>query len=554
MDVAAVGFGKKELLIKNRAKSGDRVVLLGGPTGRDGMGGAQFASDRLESEDRSAVQIPDPFIEKMIIEAVLEARREGLLHAVKDLGGGGLSCAISETADALSIGISMDVSKVHTRGAKMLPHEIMVSESQERMLIITPNSKLKRLQEICEKFGVACSDIGKVTSDGLMHVKNGSKTVVKIRAKTVANAPLLDLPSSRPKYLDNLPDGSDILTPANLSKHLQTLLSSPNIASKEPVYAQYDHEVGIRTIVRPGKDAALLRLDNGKYLSMVIDGNPRHCYVNPHDGAAGCFEEACRNVVCTGAKPIGMVDHLQFGDPNDPEIFWTFLESLKGITECAKRLAIPCVGGKVSLYNETPQGPIKPTPVIGVLGLATKPLLPQPITRGDQLIIVGQTKDEMGGSEYFEEIHATSGGTCPKVDYAASRKNASCVLYAIENEMVRTVHDCSKGGLAVAVSEMCFGDSIGCRVYSNLIPADKMPMDRLLFSESHSRYLLAVPRSDLKRILEYLEKRKSEYAVIGEFGGKIISFDRDKKRIGPAVKLMVDKAQKAWQNGLVGLV
>ena len=251
MDVAAVGFGKKELLIKNRAKSGDRVVLLGGPTGRDGMGGAQFASDRLESEDRSAVQIPDPFIEKMIIEAVLEARREGLLHAVKDLGGGGLSCAISETADALSIGISMDVSKVHTRGAKMLPHEIMVSESQERMLIITPNSKLKRLQEICEKFGVACSDIGKVTSDGLMHVKNGSKTVVKIRAKTVANAPLLDLPSSRPKYLDNLPDGSDILTPANLSKHLQTLLSSPNIASKEPVYAQYDHEVGIRTIVRP---------------------------------------------------------------------------------------------------------------------------------------------------------------------------------------------------------------------------------------------------------------------------------------------------------------
>ena len=154
----------------------------------------------------------------------------------------------------------------------------------------------------------------------------------------------------------------------------------------------------------------------------------------------------------------------------------------------------------------------------------------------------------MGGSEYFEEIHATSGGTCPKVDYAASRKNASCVLYAIENEMVRTVHDCSKGGLAVAVSEMCFGDGIGCRVYSNLIPADKMPMDRLLFSESHSRYLLAVPRSDLKRTLEYLEKRKSEYAVIGEFGGKIISFDRDKKRIGPAVKLMVDKAQKAWQE------
>ena len=554
VDVAAVGFGKKDLLIKNRAKPQDRVVLLGGPTGRDGMGGAQFASDKLESEDRSAVQIPDPFTEKMIIEAVLEARRENLLHAVKDLGGGGLSCAISETADALSIGISMDVSKVHTRGTKMLPHEIMVSESQERMLIITPKSKLKRLQTICEKFGVTCSDIGTVTADGMMHIKNGSKTVVKIRAKTVANAPLLNLPSTRPKYLDNLPDGSDIKTPTNLSKHLYSLLSSPNIASKKPVYSQYDHEVGIRTVIRPGKDAALLRLDNGKYLSMKIDGNPRQCYVDPYHGAAGCFEEACRNVVCTGAEPIGMVDHLQFGDPNNPEIFWTFLESLKGITECAKRLGIPCVGGKVSLYNETPHGPIKPTPVIGVLGLTTKPLLRQPIVQRDQLVIVGETKDEMGGSEYFEEIHATSGGTCPKVDYVASRKNASCVLHMIKNKMVHTVHDCSKGGLAVAVSEMCISDGIGCKIYSNLVPADKMPMDRLLFSESHSRYLLAVPRSDLKRVLEYLKKRKSKHAVIGEFGGKVISFDRDKKRTGSEIKLMVDKAQKVWQNGLVGLV
>ncbi len=554
VDVAAVGFGKKDLLIKNRAKSGDVVVLLGGPTGRDGMGGAQFASDSLKSEDRSAVQIPDPFIEKMIIEAILDARREGLLHAVKDLGGGGLSCAISETADALSIGIRMDVSRVHTRGSKMLPHEIMVSESQERMLIITTRSKLKRLQEICKKYGVACSDIGQVTSDGLMHVKNGAKTVVKIRAKTVANAPLLDLPSVRPKYLDNLPDGSNIKTPANLSKLLLELLSSPNIASREPVYSQYDHEVGIRTMVRPGRDAALLRLDNGKYLSMTMDGNPRQCYVNPRRGAAGCFEEACRNVVCTGARPIGMVDHLQFGDPNDPEIFWTFLESLKGITECAKRLQIPCVGGKVSLYNETPNGPIKPTPVIGVLGLAEKPFLAQSVTRGDQLVIVGETKDEMGGSEYFEEVHAISGGTCPSVDYAASCKNSSCVLHAIENGMVCAVHDCSKGGLAVAISEMCVCDGIGCRVYTNLIPAEKMPIDRLLFSESHSRYLLVVPRSDLKRTLEYLEKRKLKHAVIGEFGGDVISFDGDKKHTGFAVKLMVDKAQKAWQNGLIGLI
>ncbi|MDI1495611.1 MAG: phosphoribosylformylglycinamidine synthase II [Cenarchaeum symbiont of Oopsacas minuta] len=552
VDVAAVGFGKKELMIKNRAKSGDCVVLLGGPTGRDGMGGAQFASDRLESEDRSAVQIPDPFIEKMIIESILEARRKNLIHAMKDLGGGGLSCAISETADALSIGILADVGKVHTRGDDMLPHEVMVSESQERMLVITPRSKIKRLEKICDKFGVPCSKIGVVTADKIMHIKNGSKTVVKIPAKTVANAPLLDLPSSRPKYIDRLLDDSKVKPSKDLSKCLQRLLSSPNIASRQPVYGQYDHEVGIRTMIRPGRDAALLRLDNGRYLSITIDGNPRHCYVNPRHGAAGCFEEACRNVVCTGARPIGMVDHLQFGNPTDQEVFWTFLESIKGIAECAKRLAIPCVGGKVSLYNETPRGSIKPTPVIGVLGLTRKPLLAQSIRRGDLLVIVGRTKNEMGGSEYYEEIHHMIGGICPKVDYTVSRKNASSVLYLVKMHMVRAIHDCSKGGLAVAISEMCIGDNIGCRVYSNLIPSDLMSMDRILFSESHSRYLLAVPKTDLKRALTYFEKRNIEHAVIGEFGGKSISIDLDKRHT--AIKLMVDKMQKVWNDGLAGRV
>ncbi|MDH5664893.1 MAG: phosphoribosylformylglycinamidine synthase subunit PurL, partial [Nitrosopumilus sp.] len=465
VDVAALGFGKKEHLIKNHAKKGDIVVLMGGSTGRDGIGGSQFASDSLESEDRSAVQIPDPFIEKLIIEAVLQARNDGLIHAMKDLGGGGLSCAISETADALEIGIEMDVDKVHTRESGMHPSEIMVSESQERMLIVTSKIKLKKLQTICEKFRIGCSMIGQVKSDNQVHVKKGKKTFANLSADVVANATLLDLPSKKPVYLKTIETEKKFKPISDYSKTLMKLLSSPNIASKIWVYGQYDHEVGIRTVVKPGKDASVLRLDNGKFLSAKIDGNPKHCYINPREGAIGCFEEACRNVVCTGAKPIGMLDHLQFGNPKDPEIFWTFLESLKGLTDFAKFFEIPCVGGKVSLYNETPKGPIKPTPVIGVIGLIDKkPSVSQKISEGDCLIIIGNTKNELGGSEFFEYVHKFVGGKCPVVNFDDSKKNMNSVLDLIKNNLIKSAHDCSKGGLAVAVSEMCMTNQIGCTV------------------------------------------------------------------------------------------
>lgn len=462
VDVAAIGFGKKENLIKNHANKGDLVVLLGGSTGRDGIGGSQFASDSLESEDRSAVQIPDPFIEKLIIEAVLEARNQKLIHAMKDLGGGGLSCAISETADALDIGIEMDVQKVHTRESDMHPDEIMVSESQERMLIVTDKIKLKKLETICKKFHIECSVIGHVTSDNQMHVKKGNKTFANLPTDVVANATLLDLPSKKPEYLKTIENEKKLKDISDYSKTLMNLLASPNIASKIWVYSQYDHEVGIRTVVKPGGDASVLRLDNGKFLSAKIDGNPKQCYINPREGAIGCFEEACRNVVCTGAKPIGMLDHLQFGNPKDPEIFWTFLESLKGLTDFAKDFKIPCVGGKVSLYNETPSGPIKPTPVIGVLGLIDKkPLIPQKISENDCLVIIGDTKDEMGGSEYYEYIHKFIGGKCPTVVFSESKKNMKSVLEVIDNGLLKSAHDCSKGGLAIAISELCMRNMIG---------------------------------------------------------------------------------------------
>lgn len=545
VDVAAIGFGKRQRLIKNHAKIDDVVVLLGGDTGRDGIGGSQFASDSLESQNRSAVQIPDPFIEKLIIEAILEARNEGLIHAMKDLGGGGLSCAISETADTLGIGIEMDVNHVHTRENDMNPQEIMVSESQERMLIITSKNNLEKLEQICQKFRINHSVIGTVTQKKTMRVKKGNDIFADLPTEIVANAPLLNRDATKPLYLSKFPDDSKILPPSNLSDTIQKLLSNPNIASKHWVYNQYDHEVGIRTVVKPGYNASVLRLDNGKFLAAKIDGNPKQCYIDPRQGAIGCFEEACRNVVCVGAKPIGMVDHLQFANPEDPEIFWTFLESLHGITDYAKHFKIPCVGGKVSFYNETPKGPIKPTPLIGVLGLTDKKPIQQEISNGDVLVIIGNTKDELGGSEYFEYIHKFIGGNVPRVDFAESQKNMDAVLAQVRAGMVKTAHDCSKGGLAIAICELCIINKIGCTISPDMIPSEKMSLDRVFFSETHSRYLLVVNKSDLQELEKRLEQSGITHGVIGTFGGDQLIFEDQN-----ITDLRVDKVRQIWMRSL----
>lgn len=609
VDVAAIGFGKRDRLVRNHAEPGDVVVLLGGPTGRDGIGGSQFASDSLETEDRSAVQIPDPFIEKLLIEAVLEARSAGVIHAMKDLGGGGLSCAVSETADALGVGITINADAVHAREGGMSVEEIMTSESQERMLVITDGVRgLQAMREICSKFGVSHSVIGVVKRDGMMRVTSGGRrteggeeedVAAEMPAEVVANARLLDLPRQRPAYLDGIEDVS--CAPhaqggggaADYTDILRRLMTSPNIASRSWVYSQYDHEVGIRTVVRPGADASVLRLDNGRYLAVSMDGNPKHCYVNPRQGAIGCFEEACRNVVCTGAAPIGMLDHLQFGDPTDPGVFWTFVESVRGISDFAREMGIPCVGGKVSLYNETPSGPIKPTPVIAVLGLvsgdgskdgggraddsAMQRMRARPAD-GDHIIVVGSTKNEMGGSEYYEYIRGVVGGRCPAVSAAESRRNSGAILDITRREgLSHMVHDCSKGGLAAAVSEVCLGAGLGCdvdiarvpRAHDAGIAADDtaadgtagaqsraMPDDVTLFSESHSRYVVLVPDGSLQEVEDLLARSGAAHARIGRVtrgaqDGRIIFRSGGDRTVAD---LSVDKTRGEWSGVLGGMV
>ena len=544
VDVAAVGFGKKSKLIKNHANANDLVLLIGGSTGRDGVGGSQFASDALEGEDRSAVQIPDPFIEKLIIEAILECRDENCINAMKDLGGGGLSCAISETAESLGIGIELDVKNVHLRESDLSPDEIMISESQERMLVISDPNNLSKIKQICDKFRIQCSVIGTVKEDKMMHVKNGEDTLALLPADFVARGPLIDREKSKPEYLSKLQSFPISKNDLSLSDILLKLLSCPNIASKHWVYRQYDHEVGIRTVIKPGFDSSVLRLDNGKSLSVKIDGNPKHCYIDPRQGAIGCFEEACRNVICTGATPIGMVDHLQFGNPEDPEIFWTFMESIQGITDFAKFLNIPCVGGKVSFYNETSDGPIKPTPLIGVLGLIeNSPLLPTSPSNNDVILLVGETKDELGGSEYYEYIHNFIGGIAPTVDFLESKKNMNTVLELISKNLIKLAHDCSKGGLAIAISELCIFGKIGCSIDLT----SSLSSEKILFSESHSRYILVVDKKNLHTIKSILSDSKCSFSEIGIFFGDHIIIESGSKQI---LKLRVDKAENNYLNSL----
>jgi phosphoribosylformylglycinamidine synthase len=385
-----------------------------------------------------------------------------------------------------------------------------------------------------------------------MQVKVETNTIAKLPSAVVANAPLLDRPVLKPKYLNKLQEIKKPKTPKELAKVLLVMLANPNIASKIWVYGQYDHEVGIRTVVKPGQDASVLRLDNGKFLSIKIDGNSKHCYIDPKQGVIGCFEEACRNVVCTGAEPIGMVDHLQFGSPEDPEIFWTFKESLEGITEFAKYCEIPCVGGKVSFYNQTDNGPIKPTPLIGVLGLIEKKsLCPQKISQNDLLLIIGETKDELGGSEYYEYVHHLIGGSCPKVNFELSKSSIYTVLHLIEENLVNCVHDCSKGGLGIAISELCIVNQIGCTVSLDKIPGGKLKSDELLFSESHSRYILAVNQKNIAKISSFLEQKKLPYGIIGKFSGSNMVMKNKTEKI---LDLRIDKAQEKWLNSLEALV
>lgn len=545
VDVAAIGFGKKEELIRNGAAEGDLLILAGGSTGRDGIHGASFASKNLEEENRSAVQIPDPFLEKLVLEATMEAVSLGIIKTCKDLGGGGLACCLSETSDSVGLGFEVDLENVHTREAGMSPAELMISESQERMLFIIAPKSLESLKRIFQKYELKHSVIGAVASHKDLVVRYNGIIVARMPSSVVAHAPLLDRPSSVPAKFVNSSRGVPG-QPSDLSKPLLSLLGSLSISSKKWVYNQFDNEVGLRTVLKPGQsDASVLRLDNGKLLAVKLDGNSKHCFLDPYIGTMGCLSEGCRNVICTGAEPIGVVDHLQFANPEDSEIFWSFTRAVDAIVEFCNFTKIPVVGGKVSLYNETHSGPIKPSPVIGTLGLISDPsfVTSSGLKSGDVVFLIGETLPEMGGSEYYESYHKFTGGDVPAVDLYKDRRNGAAVKSLIEGRLINSAHDCSKGGLAVALCEMAIQGCTGISAELDTVAVHTEKPDELFFSESNSRYLVGT--SEPQEVRRILEDSGLAFAELGTASGKHI---RLQLRGNEITSISLSRAQKAYDS------
>ena len=555
VDVACVGLGRKDKLVLGEARDpGDLIYLVGGRTGRDGIHGASFASKTLTERsdtERSAVQVPDPFTKKLIIEATLEAVEAKIVKGMKDLGGGGLTCGLSETAAKAGTGMEIDLDKIQTREPNMRPAEIMISESQERMVILIREQDEQKLVKILEKWELGYAKIGQVTKGGLLVIRWGNEVVAKAPAKFVAEAPLSPRTAKRPLYLDALAAVPEPALPEDLDQTLINLLSSPNIASKEWIYRQYDHEVGIRTIVKPGKaDSALLRLPNKCSLALTTDGNSKQCYVDPYWGTIGVVSEAFCNLTASGAEPVAVVDHLQYGDPGNPEVYWTFKEAIRAISNYLRALGVPCIGGKVSFYNEdsTSRKAIKPSPVIVALGLVEAKTLPVPQglrNEGNDLVVVGNTSDEMGGSEYYEHIHKLTGGQVPRVNLKKEKILLRSLLRTLRSGRVESIHDISKGGLAVALAEMSIQGRKGATVDVDMVPNKTSRIDNLLFSESRSRFVLETKPKNTTRIVGSFKRLGIPAAKIGAVMNNGVEFLSKGQAI---IAIPITEASRAWSE------
>ena len=495
---------------------GNPVIYVGSATGRDGLAGAAFASRELTEEsheDRPAVQVGDPFMEKLLLEACLEAmRKDGLVVGIQDMGAAGLTCSTCETASRGGTGNEIDLNLVPKREPGMTPYEIMLSESQERMLLIAQKGREKEVEEIFQKWDLHGVTIGRVTHDGLMRVKVGSKVVAEIPAAKLADdAPIYHREARQPAWeIENLkfempPE------PTDYEKTLVELLRSPTIASKNWVYRQYDHMVQDGTVVAPGSDAAVIRINlerpdlgfkgtGAKYIAFTTDCNSTYCYLDPFEGGKTAVAEAARNLVCSGARPLAITNCLNFGNPMKPEIFWQFRRCIEGMAEACRAFHTPVTGGNVSFYNESPAGAVDPTPTIGMLGLIDDP---QHITtqwfktEGDVVLLLGELGGELGGSEYLKRIHKLKKGAPPKMDLAHARRIHEACLDFIRQGWVKSAHDCSEGGLAVALAECCIANG------DNLVGATiDLPITAaVLFGESQSRIVLSATPENAERIL-----------------------------------------------------
>jgi phosphoribosylformylglycinamidine synthase subunit PurL len=562
VNVFCLGIARGDALIKGSASGiGNPVYYVGSKTGRDGIHGATMASaefDEKSAEKRPAVQVGDPFMEKLLLEACLELMKTDALIGVQDMGAAGLTCSTCEMGSRGGAGIEIDVMHVPQREGGMTPYEIMLSESQERMLLVVKRGREAEVERIFEKWDLHAAHIGDVTGDGLMRVKEHGKVVAEIpNSALVDAAPVYNRPTARPSYLDEV----QRFDPASLTAvapkdALLALLAAPTVASKRWVYRQYDHMVRTNTIVLAGMGAGVIRVKGtSRALAMSVDGNGRYCYLDPRRGAMLAVAEAARNVACAGATPIGATNCLNFGNPERPEIMWQLVESIEGIGEACRALNVPITGGNVSLYNETNGEAIYPTPILGVVGVlddASKVIARAFRGGGDDIVLLGESFGELGGSEYLKTLHRLVQGVPPVLDLNRERRLIDLLGQAAAAGILRSAHDCSDGGFAVTLAECTFDSGgIGCVVD---VPGDRVKNSgwsdtATLFGESASRVIVSVAAAESKALLQMAAQAGVPAKLIGKTGGPRIVVRVDGREVLDVAR---DEAERIWSTSIAG--
>jgi phosphoribosylformylglycinamidine synthase len=523
VNVLAVGVFEGRSPVRAVSGQGCELLYVGSRTGRDGIHGAVMASASFGSgneERRPAVQVGDPFLEKLLIEACLEVVEAKLVHGMQDMGAAGLSCALSEMSHRGGVGAEADLSRVPLRARGMTPYEILLSESQERMLLAVRPENVARVRSIFEKWDLQAVVVGRGVAGDDVVVRHGDREVARLPVGPLNSAsPVYDRPARRPAAQEEMRRlDLEALEPApDLGGALLAVLSSPSVASKAWIWRQYDHEVQANTLAGPGGDAAVLRLKPTQHaLALAVDGNGRHCLLDPYEGGKAAVAESVRNVACSGAVPLALTNCLNFGSPESPEVMWQFAEVVRGMGDAARALDTPVTGGNVSFYNETGTAAVHPTPVLGCLGYlddSTKRLGTAFRSQGDVVVLLGDGAPSLGGSEYLWVLRREVRGVPPTVDLAGERGLAALLAAAAARGLLRSAHDLSDGGLAVALAESCLG-----RLGSD-VSLDGGRPDLVLFGERGGTVLVSVAPADLVRLESLAAELRVPARAVGRVGG-----------------------------------
>ena len=550
VNVMNVGIVRRGRIFLGRAEGpGNPVVYVGSRTGRDGIHGATMASEEFIGDEtkqkKPTVQVGDPFTEKLLLEACLELFETDAVVGIQDMGAAGLTSSAFEMAGRAGSGIELDLSKVPVREAGMTPYEIMLSESQERMLLVARRDRLDRVFEIFRKWDLEAAEIGTVTNSGRVVLFFEGRIVADLPAEPLSSeAPLYDRPRAAPAPAPS-PLWPDEPEPPDYGDCLRRILAGPNVAEKSWIWTQYDHMVGTNTVERPGGDAAVVRIKGTtKALALKCDVNPFFCALDPYRGAALAVAEAARSIACVGARPLAITDCLNFGNPEKPEVMGQFEAAVRGIADACRALEIPVVSGNVSFYNETDGRAIPPTPTIGMVGLLEDVgrHVRLPFARkGDAIALLGRTRDELGGSEFLRVIRGRDEGPCPEVDLAAEKRLIELLARLAEQGRLASAHDLSDGGLAVALAECAMSSGVGAEVAldSTLRPS------ALLFGETAGRVLVAFGPDEEAAIRSEAERLTVPFELAGRTGG-------ERLRISTGGKSLLDESvgalKEIWAN------